>query len=78
MLEAMGKYGANMVSDSMDEPAPQMQPAGGPRMGGQQQQAQPVTIDYGGAAQRKPAGSSQMLGIDDEELKRILMSLRGY
>lgn len=78
MLDKYGPKAAQMLaSDLNEQPAPMPQ-AGGPRMGGQQQQAAPVTVDYGGAVQRKPAGGAQMLGINDDELKRLLMSLRGY
>lgn len=69
-----GKMGAEMLEG--DQPPPPQ--GGGPRMNGQQAQAQPMTVDYGGAMPRKGAGASQMLGIDDAELKRLLMSLRGY
>jgi hypothetical protein len=77
MIDKYGPKAATMLANNMEEPAPKPQ-SGGPRMGGQQAQAQPVTVDYGGAAQRKPAGGAAMLGIDDAELKRLLMSLRGY
>jgi hypothetical protein len=78
LLEKYGPKAAGMLANDLNEPAPRMQSGGGPRMGGQQQAAAPVAIDYGGAAQRKPAGSAALLGIDDEEFKRLLMSLRGY
>jgi hypothetical protein len=79
MLNKMGpKLAGQMGQQMMDEKQQPIPQAGSPRMGGQQQQAQPVAIDYGGAAQRRPAGSAEMLGIDNEELKRLLMSLRGY
>jgi hypothetical protein len=79
MLDKMGPKLAGQMGEQMmggdQQPMPQ---GGGPRMGGQQQQPQPVQMDYGGAAPRRQAGASAVLGIDDEELKRLLMNLRGY
>lgn len=69
-----GQMGAQMLAgDDQRMPAP-----GSPRMNGQQAQPTPAQVDYGGAMPRKEAGASQMLGIDEQELKRLLMSLRGY
>lgn len=69
-----GQMGQQMLAgDDQRMPAP-----GSPRMNGQQAQSTPVQVDYGGAMPRKEAGASQMLGIDEQELKRLLMSLRGY
>lgn len=70
-----GQMGQQMMGGDEQQPMPQ---GGGPRMGGQQQQAQPVAVDYGGAMQRKPVGGAALLGINDDELKRLLMQLRGY
>ena len=78
MLDKYGPKAAQMLASDLNEPSAPMPQAGGPRMGGQQAQAAPVTVDYGGAVQRKPAGGAAMLGINDDELKRLLMSLRGY
>lgn len=69
-----GQMGQQMLADDQ----PQMPAPGSPRMNGQQAQAAPVQMDYGGAMPRPGAGASQMLGIDEQELKQLLMSLRGY
>jgi hypothetical protein len=68
-----GQMGQEMLSDQA--PRPQ---AGSARMpGGQQQTTTTQPFDYGGAAVQ-PVGAAERLNISDEELKRLLMSLRGY
>jgi hypothetical protein len=68
-----GQVGADMMNDPA--PKPQM---GSSRMPGSQQQATTTEpFDYGGAAVQ-PVGAAERLNISDEELKRLLMSLRGY
>jgi hypothetical protein len=77
-----GQMGAGMMAGQMgagmmDEQAPRPQ-AGSARMPGSQQQATTTEpFDYGGAAVQ-PVGAAERLNISDEELKRLLMSLRGY
>lgn len=79
MIDKMGPKLAGQMGSQMLAGDDQRMPApGSPRMNGQQSQPTPVQVDYGGAMPRKEAGASQMLGIDEQELKRLLMSLRGY
>jgi hypothetical protein len=84
----MDKFGAMLAKNGpklagqigqgmMDEQAPRPQ-AGSARMPGSQQQTTTTEpFDYGGAAVR-PVGAAERLNISDDELKRLLMSLRGY
>jgi hypothetical protein len=84
----MDKFGAMLAKNGpklagqlgqgmMDEQAPRPQ-AGSARMPGSQQQTTTTEpFDYGGAAVQ-PVGAAERLNISDDELKRLLMSLRGY
>jgi hypothetical protein len=71
------KLAGQVGADMMNEQAPRPQ-AGSARMPGSQQQTTTTEpFDYGGAAVQ-PVGAAERLNISDEELKRLLMSLRGY
>jgi hypothetical protein len=70
------KMGKDMLLGSMNQGGSPVAPpiANRPR---QEAAPQPVPVDYGGAAKRRPA-STQTIGVDDEQLRQLLMSLRGY
>ena len=78
LLQKMGPKAALQMAGQMGGGQQPMPQGAGPRMGGQQQQAQPVAVDYGGAMPRKSGGAAGMLNVSDEELQRLMMALRGY
>jgi hypothetical protein len=71
------KIAGQMGSDMMDDQAPRPQQGSSRMPGSQQQTTTTQPFDYGGGTVQ-PAGAAERLNISDEELKRLLMSLRGY